>query len=324
MEMNREKYSSFITDKLTTLAIRINVNGKLNQLNTNVQCEYFYAGLLNLIFDLNLKSSNTSVSNYEAIDLVDDDKKICVQVSSNFSNKKIEDALNSQCAILHSGYHFIFVCIVTHCKRATVVNNLGKFIFDIKKDFYDVNRLAKTIQSIVDIDKLKKVYDLVLKELGEPDQRKLDSDLTKIVTILANQKVQSDCKFTVSPYEVDRKISFNDLGDLRQDIKDLWCYHGNLEEIYDSFSQNGENISERVFSYIHFTYISYERKINDSIQLFETVVDSIRKEVLSSANLDCDISNENIYYCARIIAIDCFVRCKIFKNPEEYNYDTSR
>lgn len=87
MEMNREKYSSFITDKLTTLAIRINVNGKLNQLNTNVQCEYFYAGLLNLIFDLNLKSSNTSVSNYEAIDLVDDDKKICVQVSSNFSNK---------------------------------------------------------------------------------------------------------------------------------------------------------------------------------------------------------------------------------------------
>jgi hypothetical protein len=322
MFLKREEYCNFINEKLDFLAYHVETNGSLNQLNTHVQCEYFYANLLNLIFDWNLISTNQTRTNYEAIDLVDENKKICVQVSSQSSKAKIENSLQSDWIKQHQDFHFYFICILHASKRTPIIDsNTSKVVFDIKNDFFDVCALLRKIQAINDIDQIKKIYQLVVKELGEPDQKKLDSDLTKIVSILAeSEPLETQDKLTIDPYEVNRKIEFNNLSPMKEDIHDLWVYHRNLETIYINFTKGGKNFSQRVLSFVHKKYVLAKQTISDPVRLFEAVEEEIKKQILASANFDSTISDENLEYCVKIIAVDCFVRCKIFEDPEGYHY----
>lgn len=48
--MNRDKYYSFIEERLNLLALRVKRNSSLNLQNMNIHCENFYAQLDNLVF----------------------------------------------------------------------------------------------------------------------------------------------------------------------------------------------------------------------------------------------------------------------------------
>ena len=48
--MNRNKYYSFIEERLNLLALRVKRNSSLNLQNMNIYCENFYAQLDNLVF----------------------------------------------------------------------------------------------------------------------------------------------------------------------------------------------------------------------------------------------------------------------------------
>ena len=52
-------------------------------------------------------------------------------------------------------------------------------------------------------------------------------------------------------------------------------------------------------------------------------MDKITEKVLNSKNY-VEISAEELEFCVGIIVVDAFIRCKIFKNPEGYNYVTTR
>ena len=78
--MNRTIYFDYIEEKLNTLAVRINVRSKLNLLELNIHSENFFAGLCNIIFDLDLKNLNLLCQNIDGIDLIDYKNKVVVQV----------------------------------------------------------------------------------------------------------------------------------------------------------------------------------------------------------------------------------------------------
>lgn len=84
--MNRTKYHNYILEKLATLATRINVNGKLNNLELHVHSENFYAHFLNELYGWNVRNLNPFKQNVEGIDLVDDTNKIIIQVSATNTN----------------------------------------------------------------------------------------------------------------------------------------------------------------------------------------------------------------------------------------------
>ena len=61
--MNRTIYFDYIEEKLNTLAVRIKARNKLNLLELNIHSENFFAGLCNIIFDLDLKNLNLLCQN---------------------------------------------------------------------------------------------------------------------------------------------------------------------------------------------------------------------------------------------------------------------
>lgn len=94
--MNRTEYYNYIDEKLHTLAYRITTNGKLNMLHLHMHSENFYLHLFNLLYEYNLKNLNKTLQNVEAIDLIDDEKKIVIQVSSTNTKQKIESSLKEK------------------------------------------------------------------------------------------------------------------------------------------------------------------------------------------------------------------------------------
>ncbi|MFT7158620.1 MAG: hypothetical protein ACI8Q1_003653 [Parvicella sp.] len=53
--------------------------------------------------------------------------------------------------------------------------------------------------------------------------------------------------------------------------------------------------------------------------MFSVLLLRIKTEVLSSLNFD-QIPIDELELCVDILVVDAFIRCKIFQNPDGYNY----
>ncbi len=64
-------------------------------------------------------------------------------------------------------------------------------------------------------------------------------------------------------------------------------------------------------------------KISDSQELFFSIIDNIIELIKNSKNY-IEIPYEELEMCVSVLVVDAFIRCKIFKNPEGYNYVVTR
>ena len=60
-----------------------------------------------------------------------------------------------------------------------------------------------------------------------------------------------------------------------------------------------------------------------SHDLFFSIIDAIIGIIMNSKNYK-EIPYEELEMCVHILAVDAFIRCKIFKNPEGYNHVVTR
>lgn len=67
--MNRTRYFNYIEGKLSILATRIEIRGRLNILDFHLHSEDFYVHFFNKLFDWKLNNLNAVKQNIEAIDL---------------------------------------------------------------------------------------------------------------------------------------------------------------------------------------------------------------------------------------------------------------
>ena len=91
----------------------IEKRAKINLLDYAVLSESFYKEILNILFSWELKNLNIEQSNFEAIDLIDSNKRVVVQVSCTCENQKIHSTISKK-ELLKDDYkgfelYFIFV-----------------------------------------------------------------------------------------------------------------------------------------------------------------------------------------------------------------------
>lgn len=320
--MNRSKYFNYIEEKLEVLARRIEKRGKINLLDLNIYSETFFAELMNLLFGLTLVNMNILKQNVEGIDLVDVNHKVVVQVSSTCTKQKIEGSLNKDIFRRYSGYRFIFVSIA---KDATKLRdksfiNPHNAAFSPTDDIVDINTLLNVILSM-EIDKQREVFEFVKKELGDDvDLLKVDTNLATIINILANENLANCIESPeINSFEIDKKITFNDLSDVKDTIDDYKIFYQKLDEKYAEFDREGSNKSFSVFQIIKKQYTMHQHEKANSKELFYSIIDNITKIIIESKNY-IEIPYEELELCVCILVVDAFIRCKIFKNPEGYSH----
>lgn len=116
-----------------------------------------------------------------------------------------------------------------------------------------------------------------------------------------------------------KKIEFNDLMPVKETIDDYKIFYSKLDEKYKEFDKQGVNKSFSVLSVIRNIYNKLTGEISDPQELFYTIMDDVIELIKNSKNY-IEIPYEELEICVSILVVDAFIRCKIFKNPEGYNY----
>jgi hypothetical protein len=313
--MNRQQYFNFIEEKLSVLATRIEMRGGLNILDLNLHSENFYLHFFNLIFGWELQNLNVVNKNAAGIDLVDTTNKIIVQVSATATKQKIESALAKDLS-KYKGYAFKFISISKNAAdlRSKTFLNPHNLTFSPARDIFDIPSLLKIIFAM-NIDQQKEVYEFLKKELkSEPDPGKIDSNLTTVIKILSRVDwSQGATDFETVPYDIDGKISYNQLNTARVLIDDYKIHYNRIDKIYSDFNRQGVNKSISILNGIRTEYLALSANASPD-QRFFSIIDKVTQKIRASANYT-PIPDEELALCVQILVVDAFIRCKIFKNP---------
>lgn len=324
--MIRETYYNYIAEKIETLSARIKTGGKLNLLGLNIHSETFFRDLINLIYDYNLKPANKGKANYEAIDLIDLDNKLVIQVTATASTTKVNDTLKRDKIkeLAESGHNLKFVFISDHADnlRKRTYINMHSIKFEPSTDILDKASILEAILQL-EVAKLVEVYDLVKNELGEnPDATNLNSNLVSIINYLASKDLNEVKNIIeLNDYGIEEKIDHNELMAIKNSTFDKYkVYYGTLDRIYQEYIRQGTN---KVVSVFHKIASFYEKEIisNDqsNVEMFFNIIRRIQDYVINSGSLG-HIAEEEIEMCVRIIVVDAFIRCKVFENPRGYTH----
>jgi len=314
--MNRSSYWNLCEQRLSTLCTRVELRGKLNILDFHLHAEDFYLNFLNVLFGFSLKNMNQVTQNAEGIDLIDDVNKLVLQVSSTATKAKVESALSKDLTP-YKGYRFNFVSIskdASELRKQSFTNPHG-LIFSPKDDIHDVKSILSHIQHLK-IDKQRVIYDFLKKELQpDEDQPLIESNLAAVINILAKENF-ADVNGAPNPqaFDVDKKLIFNNLRAAAIVIEDYKIQHHRIDKMYSVFDASGQNKSTSVLSWLRQSYIKLSGQFSGD-DLFFQVVEQAIKTVQASANY-IDIPLEELAMWINALAVDAFIRCKIFKNPE--------
>lgn len=322
--MNRPDYFNVIEERLNLLALRIISRGKLNILDLHGHSENFYLHFLNELYKWEVKNENDNQQNVEAIDLIDHANKFVIQVSATASKQKIESSLSKDSIKNYTGYTFKFISIAKDADdlRKNTFTNPHGINFTPTSDIIDIKSILSTIRGLHP-DDLKRVYEFVKKELvPEIDPMKLETNLAKVITILSKENWnKKDAVTEINSFEIDRKISFNNLDSAKSIIDDYYLHYGRVDTIYSEFDSQGLNKSSTVLSAFKDEYLRAKTILSDDA-LFFKVIDEIILRVMNSSNYS-SIPLEELEQCIKILTVDAFIRCKIFENPDNYNYATT-
>jgi len=322
--MNRVPYYDYIDKQLHINAGRINTGGKLNLLHLHTHSENFYLHFFNLLYKREFENLNDSIRNVEAIDLIDHNNKIVLQVSATSTKQKIESALSKDILKGYSDYTFMFISISKDAEglRTKSYKNPHNLSFSPKDDIHDIASVLRSVLTS-DIDIFEEVYKLIKKELGnEVDIVKLDTNLATVINILADEQWDDANKSeSVDVFEIERKIGHNDLVKAKNTIEDYCLFYEKVNAKYSEFDTMGSNKSNSVLASFKREYSKHKGK-KDADELFYEIIRVIKNKVLNSVNYS-PIPIEELELCVDILVVDAFIRCKIFENPIDYKYASS-
>jgi len=286
----------------------------------------FYRDFLNNLYGWNLINLNEIKQNAEGIDLVDLDNKIIAQVSATATKQKLNNSFSKEIYQEYMGFTFKFISISRdfEIKDYEIPNNIYDIKFNEDKDIIDKNRILKKVLNLKVLEQ-KGLYNFIKEELGnEIDTLKMDSNLATVINILALEDLSEfETKYEINDFEINKKIVYNNLTDIKGIINDYKIYHSKINEMYITFDKCGVNKSFTILQTIRKKYFEACQETDNECEIFLLVINKVIEIVLNSNNY-AEIPYEELEICVEIIVVDAFIRCKIFENPEGYSYAITR
>lgn len=167
MSFQSVKYFEEILMYLSVLRYIFKSRSKRRLYDLNKKAEPFFRRLINLIYSWNLKDLDTIQANYPAIDLGDEVKRVCVQVTAENNSRKIKYTINKFVEKkLYKSYKRIIILILTEKKNYTAnFDTGGAFSFDKANDIIDIDDLLSQIDNL-DIESLENIHKYLSKEIS--------------------------------------------------------------------------------------------------------------------------------------------------------------
>ena len=299
--MNREIEFKTINEELSKLKVVIENENKINLTDKNIFLEDIMCQIINIMFDYNLKNTNFNISNYPAIDLVDEKEQIAFQITTNINHKKIQSTLDK---FFENNYdkeiNKIKILVFQNTNYKGAFNVKDSFEFDLKEDIITFDKLIKLIKELDDI-KLKELYDFIkialvdriyttdwmiqnteksLNNLGKRYNKKLNAfndEEEKLDFFL----VEKDSKKKILDIIIDLIINFENnkiSTDLKiDDIINNFCFES-TEKLIEKCEAYKNEIFQTNMQY--YEKIKFESECNKKINKIKLIYEIINKKVL--------------------------------------------
>ena len=158
-----------IEEHLSILTVRVKLSNSQGRTDINSHAEDFYCGLLNLVLDKSLRNLNALKMDFPAVDLADEEGKLCIQVTSTEGRSKITKTLEKFFRHQLDGkYRRLIVLVIGEKGNFRDSFKLERgFVFDPAQDIWDTGHLLGEIALLPD-DKLQDIADYLRKNLNIP------------------------------------------------------------------------------------------------------------------------------------------------------------
>lgn len=186
------------------LTSRIKLSNKLNLTDINIYCENDLIQILNNIYKWQLYNANKQNKNAKAIDLLDDNNRIAIQITSDTSTKKIKDSLTKFQETPFSNYDFYMFYLTDDLPKSTkkaIQNNKIKsicFLDLIQELHFNPLRAEEFIKKITE----KTIIEKFKEYLQYPNKWNFDENLNMYNSINSNFRLRfSDCNEELQNYD---------------------------------------------------------------------------------------------------------------------------
>lgn len=307
MDIRRNLLNNVI-GKLSYLKTQVTLANTLNLTDLNIHGENFYRDFLKH-FGYNCKNINAYSMNASSIDLVDDAKKVVIQVTSQNDNKKISETLKKfRKNNKYSNYKLKLLLIAKESKNYTTKFKDG---FDPENDIIDIPSLLTEIQNkeIQQIEEMSNFLDSQIVIKG------LTSNPNEVETILALIELLSDRKNRIQlkhSMDVDpEKKIYKRFADHSEFLTNQYL---NLNTIYNNSLKLARETIDTLEAPIISGYLqdlsnSYLTKNNDNPKVSLDQLTDFFYQKLSVNGTKFD--NQAIKY----YLIDELINCNVFPNP---------
>jgi hypothetical protein len=188
---------SLIIKRLTYLKTLVQLSNSLNLNNVNIHAENFFRDLFNLLDNKqtnknNFINTNFSQQNAAFIDLIDQDNKIAIQVTSQNDNTKISESIEGFLSQdKYKDYTLIILLISKEAKDyRTDFTFAGKYKFDHSRNIIDMSRLLRRIDN-EQLDKIKEIAIFldtqILEERSNTESNEIET-IMELISFLSKDK----------------------------------------------------------------------------------------------------------------------------------------
>ena len=241
-----------------------------------------------------------------------------IQVSATATKQKVNSSLEKDLSGYQGhGFRFLSICKDASYLRTETYANPHQLTFNPAEHIHDIGSLLKTIMHMP-LAQQRRVYEFLRAELREPDDdlQLKETNIADVIKILAKEDLGDVSPFaTTMAFNVDEKIAFNDLNGAAGVIEDYKFHYARIDQIYAEFDSCGVNKSKSVLDTFRNAYHRLSTQ-HSGDELFFHIVEQISSVIEHSSNYE-RIPLEELQLCVNVLAVDAFIRCKIFKNPVE-------
>lgn len=160
MAIKREEVIKNIISMFTRFSDKVLFENAVDYFDINKSAEPLFMGVLNRVYDLQLKNMNSIQRNYPAIDLGDDNLGICYQITSSGTNQKYLHTLEKfKEKKLDSKYRELRFLLIGE-------NNITKKDADVRTKVFTLKNIIQDIYEMPDrdLEEFERYFDTQMNE----------------------------------------------------------------------------------------------------------------------------------------------------------------
>jgi hypothetical protein len=224
-----------ISHILAVTRLDIEQHQSISDYSLNIHAENYWRDILNFIYGSNYENANFKTSNTPCIDLIDENKKSLVQITTTRTNEKIDNTLKALSDNSYKGYEIRIYYLLDKANPSKkseqkVLSQYGLKLSDI---IFDANDIISNINNL----STPKIIELC-QLYFEPNQKKYTDikvlDLAIRDLVKNHVVIKPNFNTSYGSIEVNNKIKINGLNErLGSKIKDNLDYACLVDEIAD-------------------------------------------------------------------------------------------